>query len=85
MDIDSAIIIMKAYGELEDRVKKFSKSLEVIIIKPRFELTIGTLPSVDVQGVSSTILRSRYEWLILSEYSSGFQNPCRSHYQVPTP
>jgi len=85
MDIDSAIIIMKAYGELEDRVKKFSKSLEDIIIGPRFELTMGTLPSVDVQGVSSAILHSGYEWLISSEYSSGFQNPYRSHYKVPAP
>jgi hypothetical protein len=57
MDIDSAIITMKAYGELDDRVKKFSKSLEDVIIRPRFDLKLGALPSIDIQDVSRTISR----------------------------
>ncbi len=84
MDIGSAIITMKAYGELDDRVKEFSKSLEDIIIRPRFELKVGILPSIKIEDVSFTIPRSGYGWLILSEYSPGFESPCRSHYQIPT-
>jgi len=58
MDIHSAIIIMKAYGELDDRVKKFSKSLEDVIIRPRFDLKVGLLTSIDIQGVSRAIPRA---------------------------
>jgi len=84
MDINSAIITMKAYGELDDRVKKFSKSLEDAIIRPRFDLKVGMLPSIDIQGVSRVIPRTGYGCLIVSEHSSDFNDPCRSHYQVPT-
>jgi hypothetical protein len=84
MDINSAIITMKAYGELDDRVKKFSKSLEDVIIRPRFDLKVGTLPSIDIQGVSYAIPRAGYGLLIISEHSSDFNDPYRPHYQVPT-
>jgi hypothetical protein len=55
MHIDSAITIMEAYGEVDDRVKEFGKTLEEIIIKPRFELKSGILPSISIQGVSCAI------------------------------
>jgi hypothetical protein len=84
MDISSAIITMKAYGELDDRVKKFSRSLEDVIIRPRLDLKAGTLPSIAVQGVSLAISRLGYGWLIESEHSPDFNSPCRSHYKVPT-
>jgi hypothetical protein len=61
MNIDSAIITMKAYGELDERVKIFLKSLEDIVIKPRFELREGTIPSINVQGVSYAITYSGYK------------------------
>jgi hypothetical protein len=56
MNIDSAIITMKAYGELDDRIKQFSKSLEEVVIIPRIDLKVGALPSIDIQGVSGLML-----------------------------
>lgn len=55
MDIDSAIITMKAYGELDEQIKQFSRNLEDVIIRPRIDLNVGTLPSIDIQGVGHTI------------------------------
>ncbi len=52
MDINGAIITMKAYKELDNRIREFSNSLENVIIRPRFDLKVGTLSSIDIQGVS---------------------------------
>jgi hypothetical protein len=58
MNIDSAVIIMNAYEELDDRIKQFSKSLVDVIIKPRIDLKVDMLPSIEIQGVGDPILRS---------------------------
>lgn len=52
MDINNAIIIMKAYKELDDRIEQFSKGLEDAIITRRINLKLNSLPSIEIQGVS---------------------------------
>ena len=52
MDINSAITIMKAYKELDDRIKQFADKLEAVIIKPRIELKLGNVSSIEIRGVS---------------------------------
>jgi hypothetical protein len=43
---------MRAYKELDDRIKHFSDQLEAVIIRPRIELKLGNLSSIEIRSVS---------------------------------
>ncbi|EKD13112.1 centromere kinetochore protein [Drepanopeziza brunnea f. sp. 'multigermtubi' MB_m1] len=55
MDIDQAIIGLKAYKELDQAAKKFWEDLDDVILKPRTNLSAGSIPSIQVTGNSLSL------------------------------
>jgi centromere/kinetochore protein ZW10 len=56
MDLDQAIIGLKAYKELDQAAKKLWEDLDDNILKPRTNLEAGSIPSIQVTGVSATLM-----------------------------
>lgn len=52
-DIDQAVIGLKAYKELDQAAKKLWEELDNVILKPRTNLLVGSIPGIQVEGVST--------------------------------
>lgn len=52
MNLDQAMVGLKAYNEVESAAKKLWDNLDNYILKPRTELRTGNLPSIQIEEVS---------------------------------
>ncbi len=50
--IDEAVIGLKAYKELDQAANKLWQALDDVILKPRTNLLVGSIPSIQVNEVS---------------------------------
>ncbi|KAL2068605.1 hypothetical protein VTL71DRAFT_14942 [Oculimacula yallundae] len=53
--IGNAVIGLKSFKQLDDAAKKLWDDLDEVILRPRTNLQVGVLPSVQVQGHSLTL------------------------------
>lgn len=51
--IDQAVIGLKAYKELDETAKQMWEDLDDIILRPRTDLRLASIPSVRISGVST--------------------------------
>jgi hypothetical protein len=54
MGLSDAVIGLKAYKELDKRMKQLWHDIDQAIIGPRMDITRQSLPGIQVKGVSTT-------------------------------
>ena len=52
MNISQAVIGLKAFKELDDAARKLWEDIDDVILKPRTNLQSGSIPTIQIQGVS---------------------------------
>jgi centromere/kinetochore protein ZW10 len=50
--LEQAVLGLKAYKELDNVAKLFSESLDSIILRPRTNLIVGSIPNIETTSVS---------------------------------
>lgn len=57
MGLSDAVIGLKAYKEVDQRMRQLWHDVDQAIVSPRMDITNGSLPAIRVQGVSLAIWR----------------------------
>lgn len=60
MCLSDAVIGLKAYKEVDQRMRQLWHDVDQAIVSPRMDITNGSPPAIRVQGVSLVIWRYNY-------------------------
>lgn len=83
MNLDEALIGLKAYKEVDQRMALLWHSIDDAIVGPRTNLQSSTLPAIEIQDVSTrkqTYARTRTHLYSLLYLSKGRRTAVLPHY-----